>query len=171
MNKNTRKKIYKKDKNPTKEENHDTFENHIEINNSNQSSHQKLYQPFKKGEINPYSKFFTGETYLNMLVKNDKIYNSSIVNVTFKKGARTNWHKHSGGQILLITAGKGRYQEKNKKIKILKQGDVIKIAPNIIHWHGASPTEDFSHISIEPNLPSNETTWFDRVKNEEYEEE
>ena len=71
---------------------------------------KELNQPFAKGEINPYSKFFTGTTHLNMLVTRDDVFNSSIGNVTFDKGARTNWHKHSGGQILLVTAGEGRYQ-------------------------------------------------------------
>ena len=52
-------------------------------------------QPFGKGEINPYNKFFTGTTYLNRFVAKDDIWNSSIANVTFEKGARTNWHKHS----------------------------------------------------------------------------
>ena len=68
--------------------------------------------------INPYSEFFTGRTYLNMLCTNDTVWNSSIGNVTFEPKARTNWHKHSGGQILLATAGEGRYQEKGKPIQI-----------------------------------------------------
>ena len=87
---------------------------------------KELNQPFAKGEINPYNKFFTGITHLNMLVTRDNVFNSSIGNVTFDKGARTNWHKHSGGQILLVTAGEGRYQEKGKEIQILKAGDVVK---------------------------------------------
>ncbi len=141
------------------------------LNYINNTEENDLKQPFKKGEINPYSEFFTGETHLNMLVNKDDIWNSSIGNVTFKKGARTNWHKHSGGQILLVTAGEGRYQEKNKKMQILKQGDVVKIPPNIIHWHGASPNQDFSHISIETNIPNNTTTWLKPVTEKEYKKE
>lgn len=129
---------------------------------------KELDQPFEKGDINPYNKFFTGTTHLNMLVKKDDIFNSSIGNVTFEKGARTNWHKHSGGQILLVTAGEGRYQEKGKDIQILKKGDVVKIPPNVEHWHGASPNSEFAHISIEPNIPNNETTWLEAVSNEQY---
>lgn len=128
----------------------------------------ELNQPFAKGEINPYSKFFTGTTYLQMLVTKDDIWNSSIGNVTFDAGARTNWHKHSGGQILLVTAGEGRYQEKGKEIQILKAGDVVKIPPNVEHWHGAAPDSEFAHISIEPNLPNNKTTWLEMVTDEEY---
>ncbi len=128
----------------------------------------ELNQPFAKGEINPYSKFFTGTTHLQMLVTKDDIWNSSIGNVTFDAGARTNWHKHSGGQILLVTAGEGRYQEKGKEIQILKAGDVVKIPPNVEHWHGAAPDSEFAHISIEPNLPNNKTTWLEMVTDEEY---
>lgn len=129
---------------------------------------KNLEQPFKKGELNPYNKFFTGKTHLYRLVENDDIWNSSIANVTFDKGARTNWHKHSGGQILLVTAGEGRYQERGGKIRILKKGDVVKIPLNVEHWHGAAPNSEFAHISIETNIPNNETTWLEPVKDEEY---
>ena len=125
-------------------------------------------QPFEKGEINPYGEFFTGETHLNMLVSKDDVFNSSIGNVTFEKGARTNWHKHSGGQILLVTMGVGRYQERNKEIQELKRGDVVKIPPNVEHWHGAAPNSEFAHISIETNIPNNVTTWLDKVSDNEY---
>ena len=125
-------------------------------------------QPFEKGEINPYGEFFTGETHLNMLVSKDDVFNSSIGNVTFEKGARTNWHKHSGGQILLVTMGVGRYQERNKEIQELKKGDVVKIPPNVEHWHGAAPNSEFAHISIETNIPNNVTTWLDKVSDNEY---
>ena len=129
---------------------------------------EELNQPFAKGEINPYSKFFTGTTHLYRLVEKDDIWNSSIANVTFDAGARTNWHKHSGGQILLVTAGEGRYQERGKEILVLKKGDVVKIAPDVEHWHGAGPDGMFAHISIEPNIPNNSATWLEPVSDEEY---
>ena len=129
---------------------------------------EELNQPFAKGEINPYSKFFTGTTHLQRLVAQDDIWNSSIANVTFDAGARTNWHKHSGGQILLVTAGEGRYQEKGKEIQKKKKGDVVKIPPDTEHWHGAAPDGEFAHISIEPNLPDNRTIWLEAVTDKEY---
>lgn len=127
-----------------------------------------INQPFSKGELNPYNEFFTGTTYLNMLVKKDDIWNSSIGNVTFEKGARTNWHKHSGGQILLVTAGEGRYMEEGKEVRILKPGDVVQIPPDVKHWHGAAPDSEFAHISIETNIPNNKTTWLEPVSDKEY---
>ena len=127
-----------------------------------------LEQPFRQGELNPYYNFFTGTTYLSRLSENDTTWNSSIANVTFEPDARTNWHKHSGGQILLVTAGEGLFQEKDKPVQIIKKGDTIRIAPNIIHWHGAAPNKWFAHISIETNLPDNTTTWLEPVTDKEY---
>lgn len=138
------------------------------ITGGNLAMSQELEQPFKKGDINPYNKFFTGTTYLTRLSENDSIWNSSIANVTFEPQARTNWHKHSGGQILLVTAGEGRYQEKGKEIQILKKGDVVRIPLNVEHWHGAAPDSWFAHISIETNIPNNETTWLEPVSDKEY---
>ena len=123
---------------------------------------------FGQGEPNPYGKFFTGQTYLQRLSANDDVWNSSIANVTFEPGARTNWHEHDGGQILLVLAGEGRYQERGKEIQILHKGDVVRIPHNVEHWHGAAPDSWFTHISIETNLPNNKTTWLEPVTDEEY---
>lgn len=123
---------------------------------------------FEQGEVNPYGKFFTGQTYLTMLNPNDEVFNAPIGNVTFEPGARTNWHKHSGGQILLVLSGEGRYQERGKEIQILHKGDVVRIAPSVEHWHGASPDSWFTHISVETNAPNNKAEWLESVKDEEY---
>ena len=131
-------------------------------------SNNKINNVFGMGEPNPYGEFFTGQTYLQRLVAKDDIFNSSIANVTFEAGARTNWHKHSGGQILLVIDGEGRYQEEGKEIQILHKGDVVKITPNVKHWHGASPNSDFIHISVETNIPNNQTNWLEPVSDEEY---
>lgn len=124
---------------------------------------------FAQGEPNPYGQFFTGQTYLNMLSPKDDVFNAPIGNVTFEPGARTNWHKHDGGQILLVLAGEGRYQEKGKDIQILHKGDIVRIAPGVIHWHGAAPDSWFVHISLETNAHKNgSTTWLDPVTDKEY---
>lgn len=123
---------------------------------------------FEQGEANPYGKFFTGQTYLTMLNNNDEVFNAPVGNVTFEPGARTNWHKHSGGQILLVLAGEGRYQERGKPIQVLHKGDVVRIAPNLEHWHGAAPNSWFTHVSIETNVPNNKAEWLEPVFDAEY---
>lgn len=111
---------------------------------------------------------FTGTAWLAMLVNSDSTFNTSIGNVTFASGTRTNWHSHAGGQLLLVTSGTGRYQEKGKEIKELRTGDVIKCMPDIIHWHGASPDSEFSHIAISTNTQKGIVTWLAPVIDEEY---
>lgn len=123
---------------------------------------------FEQGQINPYSEFFTGQTYLTRLSENDDIWHSSIGNVTFEPGARTHWHKHSGGQILLVLAGEGRYQERGKEIQVIQKGDVVRIPPDVEHWHGAAPDKWMTHISVETNLPNNQVTWLDPVTDAQY---
>lgn len=124
---------------------------------------------FAQGEVNPYSKFFTGTTYLNMLNAKEDVFQAPIGNVTFEPGARTHWHKHEGGQILLVLNGEGRYQEKGKAIRTLKKGDIVLIAPDVEHWHGAAPDSWFVHISLETNAHKNgSTTWLNPVTDEEY---
>lgn len=123
---------------------------------------------FKQGEPNPYGQFFTGQTYLNMLSVKDNVWNAPVADVTFEPGARTNWHKHSGGQILLVISGEGRYQEKGGEPRILHPGDVVRIPLNVEHWHGAAPNSWFSHVSIETNGADNQVTWLDAVSDNEY---
>jgi len=87
---------------------------------------------FSKGE-KITNNYFTGTAWLQMLVNNDSTYNTSIGNVTFEPGARTNWHKHPGGQILLVIDGSGYYQEKGKPAQLIQKGDVVKIPPDTEH--------------------------------------
>ncbi len=123
---------------------------------------------FPMGPVNPYGKFFTGTSYLTMLSDNDDVFNAPIGNVTFEPGTRTHWHVHSGGQILLVTAGRGIYQERGKPAIRFQTGDVIRIPPDVEHWHGAAADEPMSHISIETNVPNNKVTWLDPVTDEQY---
>ncbi len=123
---------------------------------------------FDQGEPNPFGAYFTGQTYLNMLSTKDDVWNASIGNVTFEPGARTHWHKHSGGQILLVLNGEGRYQERDGQIRILNKGDVVRIPPQVEHWHGAAPGSWFTHVSVETNLPDNQTTWLEPVAETDY---
>jgi quercetin dioxygenase-like cupin family protein len=111
---------------------------------------------------------FTGTAWLHMLVNNDSTYNTSIGNVTFEPGARTNWHKHPGGQILLVTAGEGYYQEKGKSAQLLQKGDIVKIPPDTEHWHGASPNSGLTHIAISTNILKGNVVWLQPVTDEEY---
>lgn len=137
-------------------------------NHQNETANeQEAESVFPKGEKITNSNF-TGIAWLQMLVNNDSIYNTTIGNVTFEPGARTNWHKHPGGQILLVTEGKGYYQEKGKPAQFISKGDVIRIPPDTEHWHGAAPDSGLTHIAINPKTDKGTVVWLLPVRDEEY---
>ncbi|WP_371380997.1 cupin domain-containing protein [Sporomusa aerivorans] len=116
----------------------------------------------------PYNKNFTGQAYLQMLVPGDKEFNCPIGNVTFEPGCRNNWHKHPGGQILLVTGGRGWYQEDGTPARELKAGDIVKIPANVKHWHGAARDSWFVHLSVETNSQAGPAEWLEPVADDEY---
>ena len=111
---------------------------------------------------------FTGAVWLDMLVPNESTFDCPIGNVTFEAGARTHWHKHPGGQLLLVTGGKGYSQEEGKPVRVIQGGDVEKVSPNVKHWHGATPDRWLVHISITPNAQKGDAEWLEPVTEKEY---
>lgn len=102
---------------------------------------------FPKGEKITNNNFH-GTAWLQQLILSDSVNNVQVGNVTYEPGARTNWHLHPGGQILLATGGIGYYQEKGSPKRVLRKGDVVKCPPNVPHWHGASIDNEFIQIAI-----------------------
>lgn len=123
---------------------------------------------FGKGIPNPYGKYFVGDSYLKILVKDGV----GIANVTFAPCCRNNWHIHhaakGGGQILLVTDGRGWYQEWGRPAQALKAGDVVQIPAGVKHWHGAAKDSEFVHISVEVPGESSSTEWLEPVDEKEY---
>ena len=114
-----------------------------------------------------YSQYFVGKSFLAPVVNSDEL-KTHISNVTFEPSCRNNWHSHTGGQILIAVGGRGFYQEKGKPAQLLLPGDVVEIAPNVVHWHGAAPDSWFSHLAVECNGDTNKNTWLGPVTDEEY---
>lgn len=121
---------------------------------------------FPIGEKNDaYAKYFIGQSYLKMLTTEQVV----TANVTFEPKCRNNWHiHHKGGQILLVTGGRGYYQEYGKPAQELKKGDVVNIPAETKHWHGAAKDSWFSHIAIEVPSEDGSTEWLEEVSDEEY---
>lgn len=120
------------------------------------------------GENVAYGKYFKGTSYLEMLSMEQIV----IGNVTFEPGCRNNWHIHhsdkGGGQLLLVTAGRGYYQEWGKSAQEIKTGDVIHIPANTKHWHGAAPTSAMQHLSLEVPGENTSNEWLEPVRDEDY---
>lgn len=123
---------------------------------------------FPKGNKLPDTPNFTGDAWLEMLVTKADSMDCTVGNVTFAPGVRNSWHSHPGGQILLCTSGEGRYQEKGKPVQVLRPGDVVKIAPNVVHWHGAASDSEFTHIAVGPQQSKGGAVWLEPVTDEEY---
>ena len=117
------------------------------------------------GENKTFAKYFIGKSYLNMLTDKGVV----IGNVTFEPGCRNNWHiHHRGGQILLVTAGQGWYQEWGKPAVKLNPGDVVNIPPEIKHWHGAANDSWFQHLAIQIPAEGSSNEWLEPVDAKEY---
>lgn len=112
-----------------------------------------------------FSKFFVGQAYLNMLTTEGV----GIGNVTFEPGCRNNWHvHHKGGQILLVTGGRGYYQAWGEEAKELVPGDVVNIPAEVKHWHGAASDSWFAHLAIEVPAEDACNEWLEEVTDEIY---
>ena len=132
-------------------------------------STEKFSTVFPTGAKNDaYAQYFVGQSYLNMLSLDQVV----IGNVTFEPGCRNNWHIHhadkGGGQILLITGGRGYYQEWGKPARELHPGDVVNIPAGVKHWHGAAPTSWFAHLAIEVPGENAKSEWCEPVDAKEY---
>jgi len=122
---------------------------------------------FPKGE-KASADYFSGTAWVNILVPKDETETYAIGNVVFEPGCRNNWHKHPAGQILLITDGKGYYQEKGKPARLLKKGDIVVIPSHVEHWHGAARDSSFTHIVVTNNSKNGAVEWLSPVTDEEY---
>lgn len=124
---------------------------------------------FDKGNPLP-GDWFSGSAFLFPLVATDKNNEFSAGSVTFAPGARTNWHTHPKGQVLIVIDGHGFYQEKGKAAQAIKKGDVVNIPEDVVHWHGANDRSHLVHIAITNVKDEQLVTWLQPVTDEEYKE-
>ena len=127
------------------------------------------WSPIPVGEPNTaYAKYFIGNSYLHKLTL-DQV---PAFGVTFEPGCRNNWHIHhaktGGGQMLIVTAGEGFYQEWGKPARCLKKGDTVNIPANVKHWHGAAPDSWFQHIALEVPGTEQSNEWCEPVDDKAY---
>lgn len=143
----------------------------LSCNNKNKQDRNtdksELNEIFPKGQKGP-SETFTGNAYNVGLVDADSILTTAVGNVYFEPGARSNWHSHPAGQILIITDGIGYHQIEGQPIEIIKKGSVVKCPPNVRHWHGASADVGLQQLYIVPNTEKGIVNWNEAVKDEQY---
>lgn len=121
-------------------------------------------QPSQKGP----DEYFTGAVRIDPLYAAEDLARVSAGQVTFEPGARSAWHTHPLGQILVVTSGCGWTQCEGEPIVEIRAGDTIWCPPGHKHWHGASPTTAMTHIAIQESLDGKAVVWLEKVTDEEY---
>lgn len=122
-------------------------------------------------------KYFVGDAWLNDMSDKLQINGEKVYLANFNNGARTKVHYHQGGQILVVTKGKGMlviYEKTSTKKEIVKiqklsqtnleEGDVVFIPKNILHWHGALKGKNLVHIAFNiftEKAKEAQTIWYD----------
>ena len=119
---------------------------------------------FPKGEKAP-NVHHTGDVWLSHVSDADSTFDYNIAHVVMAPGAKLDWHRHPEGQQLIITEGTGSYQERNKPVQIVQQGDVVQCLPGVEHWHAATPETGVAYLAITGNQP---TEWLEPVSKEAF---
>lgn len=121
-------------------------------------------QPSAKGPED----WFTGTVRIDPIFQASEPARVTGSTVTFEPGARTAWHTHPLGQILIITSGCGYAQRWGGLVEEIRPGDVIWFPPGEKHWHGAKPTTAMRHIAIQEQLNGKAVDWMEHVSDEQY---
>jgi quercetin dioxygenase-like cupin family protein len=121
-------------------------------------------QPSTKGP----AEYFTGTVRIDSLFQANDPARAVGASVTFEPAARTAWHTHPLGQILIVTAGRGLVQCWDGPVEEIRPGDVVRIPPREKHWHGATATTAMTHIAIQEQLDGKIVDWMEKVTDEQY---
>ena len=123
-----------------------------------------------QGETVPFApadpKNFVGSARVKKLPMIEEGGQSVIVYlVEFEPGGRTNWHRHSAPQLLLVKEGRGLVQKWGEPVRAITAGDAICIDPDEKHWHGAAPGTAMAHFAVNLTLT---TEWLEPVSDDQY---
>ena len=111
---------------------------------------------------------FTGQAVISALYPATEITRASTGLVNFAPGARTAWHTHPAGQLLIVTAGQGWVQEIGKDKRKINPGDVVWIPAGVKHWHGATATSPMAHIAVSYVHDGKNVDWLEAVSDTQY---
>jgi quercetin dioxygenase-like cupin family protein len=110
------------------------------------------------------AEWFTGDVRIEPIARGHGGHQLSLGDVHFAPGARTAWHAHSIAQTLYVTAGEGLVQARGERVQRIRPGDVVNVASEEWHWHGAAPDQAMTHLS----LTAGDSEWGEHVTDAEY---
>jgi len=137
------------------------------IKETNLVSDIQIVHPGQEPKPGP-SDYFTGSVSVASPFKGTGDARLGGATVTFKPGARTNWHTHPLGQLLIVTHGTGWIQSEDKPVQAMKTGDTVWIAPGIKHWHGAAHNTAMTHVAVSEAKDGESVTWLEPVSDANY---
>lgn len=111
---------------------------------------------------------FSGHVAVDIKAAGNSGKHGSVGMVDFAPGARTAWHTHPVGQLLIVTEGKGWVQEEGQPRREIKVGDVVWIEAGINHWHGAAQNNRMSHIAVAYVRDGKSADWKELVSDDQY---
>jgi quercetin dioxygenase-like cupin family protein len=114
------------------------------------------------------AEYFTGAVRVDRLFDATAPSRMSGGSVTFEPGARSAWHTHPVGQVLIVTAGMGWVQREGGPVEEIRPGDVVRIPPGLRHWHGATPTTGMTHIALQEHADGQAVEWMEKVTDAQY---
>ena len=117
------------------------------------------------------SDWFTGDVYMDGIVRGEEPSRVRVSAVRFTPSARTAWHSHALGQTLYVTDGEGLHQARGGPVEQIRAGDIVRVPADLWHWHGAAPDHFMAHLSITEGVPGDErpeTDWGEHVTDEDY---
>jgi len=117
------------------------------------------------------AEWFTGDVFLDGIVRGEEPSHVRVSAVRFTPSARTAWHSHAVGQTLYVTEGRGLVQSRGGSIAEIRAGDIVRTPADEWHWHGAAPDHFMTHLSITEAVPGDarpEADWGEHVTDDEY---
>ena len=111
---------------------------------------------------------FTGTVHLTPLLTALSPANTVAMSVTFECCARSDWHSHPLGQLLVVTDGSGLIQQRGHRVRRITPGDVVWTPPNVEHWHGAGKMGTMTHVAVVWSNDGKIVDWKEPVGDDEY---
>lgn len=112
--------------------------------------------------------WFTGTVRIDAVAQATAPGRTGVANVTFEPGARTAWHTHPAGQIIVVVSGVGRCQIEGGPIEEIRPGDSVFFPAGVRHWHGAAPKNAMTHTAITESVDGSPVTWLEKVTDDQY---
>jgi quercetin dioxygenase-like cupin family protein len=111
---------------------------------------------------------FTGKAVVESRFEGTRPSHLAAAIVSFEPGARTAWHTHPHGQMLVVTSGCGWVQQEGGERQPIRSGDIVWTPPGVKHWHGAGSEAPMSHAAVHERFDQQEVVWMQKVSDEEY---